>query len=67
MGCIVNGPGEMTDADYGYVGCGKGKINLYKGTTLVRKNLDESLAVDALIDLIKENNDWQEEVFPDNK
>lgn len=61
MGCIVNGPGEMAGADYGYVGSGKGIIDLYKGTLLVRKNLDESLAVDALIELIKENGDWQEE------
>ncbi|MES2587863.1 MAG: (E)-4-hydroxy-3-methylbut-2-enyl-diphosphate synthase [Bacteroidota bacterium] len=60
MGCIVNGPGEMADADYGYVGTGPGKINLYKEKTVVRKNVDESQAVDALIDLIKENGDWIE-------
>ncbi len=60
MGCIVNGPGEMADADYGYVGTGPGKINLYKEKTVVRKNVDESNAVDALIDLIKENGDWIE-------
>ncbi len=58
MGCIVNGPGEMADADYGYVGTGPGKINLYKEKTVVRKNVDESNAVDALIDVIKENGDW---------
>jgi (E)-4-hydroxy-3-methylbut-2-enyl-diphosphate synthase len=58
MGCIVNGPGEMADADYGYVGIGLGKINLYKEKTVVRKNVNEKQAVDALIELIKENGDW---------
>lgn len=58
MGCIVNGPGEMADADYGYVGTGPGKINLYKEKTVVRKNVAEDEAVQALIDLIKENGDW---------
>ena len=60
MGCIVNGPGEMADADYGYVGTGPGKINLYKEKTVVRKNVAEEEAVQALIDLIKENGDWVE-------
>lgn len=60
MGCIVNGPGEMADADYGYVGTGPGKIHLYKEKTVVRKNVDEVEAVDALINLIKENGDWVE-------
>ena len=60
MGCIVNGPGEMTDADYGYVGAGKGKVNLYKGKSVVKKNLDESVAVEELISLIRENGDWVE-------
>jgi (E)-4-hydroxy-3-methylbut-2-enyl-diphosphate synthase len=60
MGCIVNGPGEMADADYGYVGTGPGKIHLYKEKNVVRKNVDEAEAVDALIDLIKENGDWVE-------
>lgn len=60
MGCIVNGPGEMADADYGYVGTGPGKINLYKEKTVVRKNVSEEDAVDALIDLIRENGDWIE-------
>lgn len=60
MGCIVNGPGEMADAHYGYVGAGKGKITLYKGKTPVRKSIDESLAVEALIDLIRASGDWQE-------
>ena len=58
MGCIVNGPGEMADADYGYVGTGPGKITLYKEKNIVRKNIDEAEAVDALIDLIKEHGDW---------
>ena len=60
MGCIVNGPGEMADADYGYVGTGPGKITLYKEKTVVKKNVPESEAVDALIDLIKENGDWED-------
>lgn len=61
MGCIVNGPGEMADADYGYVGTGPGKINLYKEKTVVRKNVATEDAVDALIDLIKEHGDWVEQ------
>lgn len=60
MGCIVNGPGEMADADYGYVGTGVGKITLYKGKTIVQKNIDEKDAVDALINLIREHGDWVE-------
>lgn len=60
MGCIVNGPGEMADADYGYVGTGPGKINLYKEKTVVRKNVPEDEAVQALIDLIAEHGDWIE-------
>ena len=60
MGCIVNGPGEMADADYGYVGAGRGKISLYKGQTCIEKNLPEDEAVDLLIDLIKANGDWFE-------
>ena len=60
MGCIVNGPGEMADADYGYVGSGIGKVNLYKGSTLVYTNLNENLAVDTLISLIKESGDWKD-------
>lgn len=60
MGCIVNGPGEMADADYGYVGTGPGKITLYKEKNVVRKNVEESEAVDELIDLIRENGDWVE-------
>ena len=60
MGCIVNGPGEMADADYGYVGTGKGKITLYKEQTVVEKNIPEKEAVTALINLIKEHGDWVE-------
>ena len=60
MGCIVNGPGEMADADYGYVGTGKGKITLYKEQTVVEKNIAEEKAVIALIELIKKHGDWVE-------
>jgi (E)-4-hydroxy-3-methylbut-2-enyl-diphosphate synthase len=62
MGCIVNGPGEMADADYGYVGTGKGKITLYKEQTVVEKNISEEKAVTALINLIKEHGDWVEKI-----
>jgi len=62
MGCIVNGPGEMADAHYGYVGTGKEKINLYKGQSLVKKNVDAGEALEELIALIKENGDWQEKI-----
>lgn len=58
MGCIVNGPGEMADADYGYVGAGPGKITLYKNKEVVKKNIPEEHAVEELILLIKENGDW---------
>lgn len=60
MGCIVNGPGEMADAHYGYVGSGAGKITLYKGKEVVRRNIDQANAVEELVNLIKENGDWQE-------
>jgi (E)-4-hydroxy-3-methylbut-2-enyl-diphosphate synthase len=60
MGCIVNGPGEMADADYGYVGSGPGRITLYKGKEVVRKNVPTAKAVDELINLIRENGDWIE-------
>ena len=60
MGCIVNGPGEMADADYGYVGTGVGKITLYKEKEVVQRNIPEEQAVDALIDLIKYYGDWVE-------
>lgn len=58
MGCIVNGPGEMADADFGYVGSGIGKITLYKGKEIVKRQLDASVAVDELINLLKENDVW---------
>lgn len=60
MGCIVNGPGEMADADYGYVGSGVGKITLYRGKEAVEKNLDEKYAVDTLIQIIKNDGNWVE-------
>ena len=60
MGCIVNGPGEMADADYGYVGAGAGKITLYKGQKVVRRNVPQEEAVEALIGLIKDNGEWTE-------
>jgi (E)-4-hydroxy-3-methylbut-2-enyl-diphosphate synthase len=60
MGCIVNGPGEMADADYGYVGTGPGKITLYKEREVVKKNIPEFEAVDALVNLIKDHGDWIE-------
>ena len=62
MGCIVNGPGEMADADYGYVGTGPGKITLYKEKNVVKKNVPEDKAVDELISLIKEGGDWVDEL-----
>jgi (E)-4-hydroxy-3-methylbut-2-enyl-diphosphate synthase len=58
MGCIVNGPGEMADADFGYVGSGPGKITLYKGKEVVKKNVDSEIAVDELIYLLKEHDAW---------
>tara|TARA_Y100000766_G_scaffold283283_1_gene298507 strand:- start:1723 stop:3612 length:1890 start_codon:yes stop_codon:yes gene_type:complete len=61
MGCIVNGPGEMADADYGYVGTGVGKITLYKEKEVVERGIPEDKAVDALIDLIKSYGDWVDE------
>jgi len=60
MGCIVNGPGEMADADYGYVGAGRGKVSLYKKKDCIQRNIHEDEAVDKLIYLIKENGDWHE-------
>lgn len=59
MGCIVNGPGEMADADYGYVGASPGHISLYKGQQVVRKNIPQDDAVEALVQLIKDNGDWR--------
>jgi len=60
MGCIVNGPGEMADADFGYVGSGPGKITLYKGKEVVKRNVPEGVAVEELITLLKENSAWVE-------
>jgi (E)-4-hydroxy-3-methylbut-2-enyl-diphosphate synthase len=60
MGCIVNGPGEMADADFGYVGSGPGKITLYKGREVVKKNIPSDVAVGELIDLLKESGVWVE-------
>jgi len=60
MGCIVNGPGEMADADYGYVGAGNGLITLYKKKEIMKQNIPEANAIDELINLLKANNDWQE-------
>jgi len=58
MGCIVNGPGEMADADFGYVGSGPGKITLYKGKEVMKRNVNSDIAVEELINLLKENNAW---------
>jgi (E)-4-hydroxy-3-methylbut-2-enyl-diphosphate synthase len=66
MGCIVNGPGEMADADYGYVGSGPGRITLYKGKEVVRKNVPTARAVDELINLIREHGDWIEPTINGN-
>jgi (E)-4-hydroxy-3-methylbut-2-enyl-diphosphate synthase len=60
MGCIVNGPGEMADADFGYVGSGIGKITLYRGKEVVKRNIDSEVAVDELINLLKESGVWIE-------
>jgi (E)-4-hydroxy-3-methylbut-2-enyl-diphosphate synthase len=60
MGCIVNGPGEMADADFGYVGSGPGKITLYRGKEVVKRNVPSEIAVEELINLLKENEAWVE-------
>ena len=62
MGCIVNGPGEMADADFGYVGSGPGKITLYRGKEIVKRNVNSDVAVDELIGLLKESDAWIEPV-----
>ena len=62
MGCIVNGPGEMADADYGYVGAAQGKVTLYRGKSVVKKNIDSKDAVDELIGLIQEDGHWKDPV-----
>ena len=66
MGCIVNGPGEMADADYGYVGTGVGKISLYRGQKMVKNSIDSKYATEALIDLIKEDGNWTEPKIKEN-
>ena len=60
MGCIVNGPGEMADADFGYVGSGPGKITLYRGKEVVKRGVESSIAVQELINLLKESSVWVE-------
>ena len=60
MGCIVNGPGEMADADFGYVGGAPGKVDLYVGKEVVRRNIPNEEACDQLIELIKENGMWKD-------
>jgi (E)-4-hydroxy-3-methylbut-2-enyl-diphosphate synthase len=62
MGCIVNGPGEMADADFGYVGSGPGKITLYRSKEVVKKNVDSEVAVDELINLLKDSGAWVEPI-----
>lgn len=58
MGCIVNGPGEMADADFGYVGSGKGRVSLYVGRDCVEENMLEAAALERLIELIRQNGKW---------
>ena len=60
MGCIVNGPGEMADADYGYVGSGPGRVTLYRKQEVIKKNIPENEAIDELVKLIKAYDDWVE-------
>ena len=60
MGCIVNGPGEMADADYGYVGAGSHRITLYRGKEVVRRNIPQDQALDELVALLKADGKWQE-------
>jgi (E)-4-hydroxy-3-methylbut-2-enyl-diphosphate synthase len=67
MGCIVNGPGEMADADYGYVGVGKDKIALYRGQNVVKKSVHADNAVDELIEIIKEDGIWFENSVNNNQ
>ena len=60
MGCVVNGPGEMADADYGYVGAARHSISLYKGKVCIERNIPEEEAIPRLVALIKANGDWVE-------
>jgi (E)-4-hydroxy-3-methylbut-2-enyl-diphosphate synthase len=62
MGCIVNGPGEMADADFGYVGSGPGKITLYRGKEIVKRGVDSAIAMEELINLLKESEAWVDPV-----
>jgi (E)-4-hydroxy-3-methylbut-2-enyl-diphosphate synthase len=66
MGCIVNGPGEMADADFGYVGSGPGKITLYRGKEVVKRGVDSAIAVEELINLLKESDAWIDPSFVAN-
>ena len=66
MGCIVNGPGEMADADYGYVGSGVDKITLYRGKEVIKRSVPSNSAVDELIRLIKEDGNWAEALENEN-
>ena len=61
MGCIVNGPGEMADADYGYVGAARGKVSLYRGKEVVCRNIPQDEALDKLVELIKADGRWTEQ------
>ncbi len=58
MGCIVNGPGEMADADYGYVGAGPGKVSLYRGREVVKQGIPEDDALNELVELIRADGKW---------
>ena len=60
MGCIVNGPGEMADADYGYVGAGPGRITLYRGREVVRRGIPQAEALDELVALLRADGKWRE-------
>ena len=62
MGCIVNGIGEMADADYGYVGAGRGKISLYRGKEVVKRSIDQSEALATLKQIIKDDGRWVEKI-----
>jgi (E)-4-hydroxy-3-methylbut-2-enyl-diphosphate synthase len=62
MGCVVNGIGEMADADYGYVGAGAGKVSIYKKKQLICKNIPVDTAVNSLVQLIKDNDDWKQKL-----
>ena len=67
MGCIVNGPGEMADADYGFVGSGPGWVSLYKGKEVIKRGIPFAEALEKLMELIKEDGNWVEENEPTDK